>query len=154
MRLADGDEVTDHEHVGEVGDGRVRVAVDGDDRRGGLHADLVLDRAADAHREVELRLDDLAGLADLLAVRDPARVDRGSRRAHGAAQGRGELLDEPEPVGAADAAATGHDDPGVIDRRGGALGLDAVDDRDRGLRQLPGGGDGLDLPGARRPARR
>ena len=40
---------------------------------GRLHPDLVLDRAADPEREVELGLDDLAGLADLLAVRDPAR---------------------------------------------------------------------------------
>ena len=49
-------------------------------------------------REVQLRLDDLAGLADLLAVRDPARVDGRARRADGAAERRGELLDELEAV--------------------------------------------------------
>ena len=71
----------------------------------------MLDRAADPEREVELRLDDLAGLADLLGVRDPARIDRRTRRADRAAERRGELADEREPVRAADAAAARDDDP-------------------------------------------
>ena len=83
---------------------------------GGLHPDLVLDRAGDAEREVELRLDDLAGLADLLGVRDPARVDGRARRADRAAERLRELLDELEAVRAADAAAARDDDPGLLDR--------------------------------------
>src|SRR5688500_16632769 len=56
-RLADLDEVADRDHVREIRDRRVRIAVDRHDRGGRLHADLVLDGAADAHREVELGLD-------------------------------------------------------------------------------------------------
>src|SRR5262245_16139928 len=48
----DLEQVADDEHVGELRDWRVGVAVDCDDRLGGLHADLVLDRAGDAEREV------------------------------------------------------------------------------------------------------
>ena len=64
----------------------VRVAVDDDDRLGGLHPDPVLHRARDAQPEVQRGLDDLAGLADLARVRDPAGVDGGPRRADHAAQ--------------------------------------------------------------------
>ena len=117
---ADLEQVADDDHVRELGDRRVRVAVDRDDRPGRLHPDLVLDRPADAEREVQLRLDDLAGLADLLAVRDPAGIDRGARRADRAAERLGELLDEREAVGSADPATAGDDDPGVVDRRGRA----------------------------------
>ena len=85
---ADLEQVADDDQVGELGDRRVRVAVDRDDRLGGLHPDLVLDRAADPEREVERRLHDLAGLADLLGVRDPARVDRGPGRPDRAAERR------------------------------------------------------------------
>jgi len=48
-------------------DGRVRVRVDGHDALGVLHAGQVLDRARDAHRDVQLRRHHLAGLADLRA---------------------------------------------------------------------------------------
>ena len=90
----------------------------------------MLDRARDAEREVQRRLDDLAGLADLLGVRDPAGVDRGAGRTDGAAERLGELLDDPEAVRPADAAAAGDDDPRLLDRRGAAGRLDAVDDGD------------------------
>ena len=84
-------------------------------------------------REVQLGLDDLAGLADLLAVRDPARIDGGTGRADGATERRGQLLDDAEAVRAADAAAAGHDDPGLLDRRGCApASLIRSDDRTAG----------------------
>ncbi len=72
QRAPDLEQVADDVQVREVGHRRIRVAVDGDDRLGGLHPDLVLDGPADAQGQVQLRLDDLAGLADLLAVGDPA----------------------------------------------------------------------------------
>ena len=129
-RGRDLEQVADDDEVGELGDRGVRVAVDGDDRLGRLHPDLVLDRAADPEGEVELGLDDLAGLADLLGVRDPAGVDGRPRRPDGAAERVGDLLDDLEAVRAADPAAAGDDDPGLLDRGGGAGLLDPVDDRD------------------------
>src|SRR3954469_3212219 len=61
-------EVADDAEVRELEDRRVLVLVDRDDVLGALHADLVLDRAGDAGREVELRRDGLSGLADLGGV--------------------------------------------------------------------------------------
>src|SRR5438552_3443977 len=59
----------------ECADRGARTSVERHDRTGSLHPYLVLDRTTDAKSEVELGLHDLAGLADLLAVRDPARID-------------------------------------------------------------------------------
>jgi len=47
-RIADLEQVALHEEVGELGDGRIGVAVHGNDRARRPHPDLVLDRAADA----------------------------------------------------------------------------------------------------------
>src|SRR5216684_7385287 len=68
-------QVADDAQIGELEDRRVRVLVDRDDVLGVLHADLVLDRAGDAGREVQLRRDGLARLPDLSSVRVPAGVD-------------------------------------------------------------------------------
>ena len=103
----------------------------------------MLDRAADPEREVELGLDDLAGLADLLGVRDPAGVDGRPRRPDRAAERLRELLDELEALRAADAAAAGDDDPGLLDRGGGAGLLDAIDDRDLRQTELAEGVDAI-----------
>ena len=73
-------QVADDPEVGELEDRRVRVLVDRDDVLRGLHPDLVLDRAGDPGREVQLRRDGLAGLADLRRVRIPAGVDDRARR--------------------------------------------------------------------------
>ena len=56
-------------------DRRLLVLVDGDDVLRALHAHHVLGRAGDAGGDVDVRLHDLAGLADLVAVRHPAGVD-------------------------------------------------------------------------------
>ena len=74
------------------------ITVDGHDRPRRPHPDLVLDRATDPEREVELGLDDLAGLPDLLAVRDPAGIDRRAGRPDGATELLRDLLDDPEAV--------------------------------------------------------
>src|SRR3954469_16906623 len=47
-------QVADHAEVGELEDRGVGVLVDRDNVLGRLHPDLVLDRAADARRQVEL----------------------------------------------------------------------------------------------------
>src|SRR3954447_23864908 len=95
--------VADHSEVAELEDRRVRILVDRDDRAGALHADLVLDRARDAERDVELRRDGLAGLADLRGVWIPAGVDDGTGRADRAAERLRQLLREREVVGGAEA---------------------------------------------------
>ena len=50
QRLADLEQVPDDEQVGELGDRRIRVSVDRDDRAGRSHPDLVLDGTADPER--------------------------------------------------------------------------------------------------------
>ena len=51
------------------------VLVDGDDVLRALHPDHVLGGPRDPGRDVDRRLDGLAGLADLMGVGHPARVD-------------------------------------------------------------------------------
>src|SRR5580692_5097387 len=65
-------QVADDGVVGVGQDGGAGVGVDGDDVLGSATARDVLDGAADAAGQVELRRDLGAGLADLLAVRPPA----------------------------------------------------------------------------------
>ena len=110
-------QVADDTEVGVVEDRRVRILVDRDDRPRALHPHLVLDRARDPDRDVQLRRDRLAGLTDLRRVRVPARVDDGARRGDRAAERLGEVLDEREALGPAEAAPAGDDDVGLLDRR-------------------------------------
>ena len=82
----------------------------------------MLDGARDADCDVEIRRDDLAGLADLQVVRGIAGIDRGARGADGGI----ELLREGhqqrvEFLLAAESAATGDDDLGRAEL--GAIGL-------------------------------
>src|SRR5216117_3816014 len=81
---------------------RFLVLVDGDDDADVLHAREVLDRARDAHGDVELRRDDLAGLPDLPVVRHEPRVHGRARSPHRRAQlsARGSriLKLSPEPI--------------------------------------------------------
>ena len=80
--------------------------------------DPVLHRARRRPRpEVERGLHDPARLADLARVRHPAGVDGGARRAHDAAEQPGQLLDDREALGAADAPAADDDHAGVLERR-------------------------------------
>src|SRR3954453_23494005 len=132
-------EVADDAEVGELEDRRVGVLVDGHDVLRGLHADLVLDRAGDARREVQLRRGGLARLADLRRVRVPAGVDHRAGRGDGgvAAEGLGEVVAELEALGLAEAAAAGDEDASALDVDVGAALLAARDDV--GLLGLRGG---------------
>mmetsp|Transcript_44044 Transcript_44044/g.127373 ORF Transcript_44044/g.127373 Transcript_44044/m.127373 type:complete len:246 (+) Transcript_44044:144-881(+) len=92
-------EVTHQAVIGHLEDRRIRVLVDGHDGLRVLHAREVLDGAADAHRHVELRRHDLAGLAHLELVGHETRVHCRTRGAHGRVelvaeglQHRGEVL--------------------------------------------------------------
>jgi hypothetical protein len=100
----DLEKIADDAVVGHLEDRRFLVLVDGDDDAAVLHAGEVLDGARDADGDVEVRRDDLAGLADLPVVRHEARVDRGARGAHRRAElvgerleHLGEVLAEPMP---------------------------------------------------------
>jgi hypothetical protein len=70
----------------------------------------VLDGARDADRDVELRRDDLAGLADLVVVGHEAGIDRGARGAQRGAELVGQRLEQLVVVLAAAHAATAGDD--------------------------------------------
>ena len=71
--------------------------------------------------DVQLRRDDLAGLADLQLVRHVAGVDRRARGADRGAELVGELVDDLEVLGRADAAAAGDHARGAL--QVGAVGL-------------------------------
>src|SRR4051812_23237756 len=79
----DVEKVTDDTEVDELEDRRLGILVDRNDRLRRLHAGAVLDRTGDARRDVELRRHRLAGLPDLVLVRVPAGVGRGTRRTDG-----------------------------------------------------------------------
>src|SRR3954453_885474 len=97
-------EIADDPEVGELEDRGVAVLVDRVDVLRGLHADLVLDRARDARREVELRRDRLARLADLRGVRVPAGIDHGTGGRDRPAERVGKVLGELEVLGLAETA--------------------------------------------------
>src|SRR4051812_8949864 len=127
-----GDDLVEVAHdaeVGELEDRGVGVLVDRHDVLRGLHADLVLDRAGDPGREVQLRRDGLARLADLGGVRIPAGVDDRAGRRDRAAERARERLERLEAVGVAKAAAAGDEDVGVLDVHVGAALLAAGDHR-------------------------
>ena len=130
-RRASGDlvQIADDAEVGEVEDRRVRVLVDRDDRAGVLHADLVLDRAGDPERDVELRRDRLPGLADLRRIRVPPCVDDRARRRDGAAERCRQVLGQLEAVRATEPAPACDDDVGVLDRRPARLLVRTLDHR-------------------------
>src|SRR3954453_11619773 len=107
-------EIADHAEVGELEDRGVGVLVDGHDVLGGLHADLVLDRARDARGEVQLRRDGLARLADLGRVGVPAGVDHRASGGDGAAERARERLERVEALLLAEPATAGDEDVRVL----------------------------------------
>src|SRR5437868_2190517 len=63
-QFGDGlEQVRDQAVVRDAEDRRLRVLVDRDDQLAVLHAGQMLDRTGDAHGDVQVRRDDLAGLA-------------------------------------------------------------------------------------------
>ncbi|GAB1461602.1 hypothetical protein MASR2M50_33770 [Thauera sp.] len=106
----------------------------------------MLDRARDADRDVELRRDDLAGLADLVVVGHVAGVDRGARGAQRGAELVGERLEELVVVVAAAQATTARDDD-LGSAELGALALDDLAADQRGDAQVGRRGDRLDRRG-------
>ncbi len=81
----------------------------------------MLGGAGDSGRDVDVRLHDLAGLADLHRVGHPAGVDDGSRSASRSLEHLGEVVDHGELVGLAEAAASGDDHFGFVELGSGRL---------------------------------
>ena len=120
-------QVADDAEVGELEDRRVRILVDRDDHVRALHPDLVLDRAGDPERDVQLRRHGLAGLTDLRRIRVPPRVDDRPCRGDRAAERLRELLGERELLRLAEPASAGDDHVGILDRRPLLLGMRLLD---------------------------
>src|SRR5919107_460758 len=101
-------EVADHRVVGVREDRGLGIGVDREDLLSALAPGDVLRRPADAARDIEVRRDLGAGLADLVGVRAPA----GARDHAGAADGRvqqaRELLEDAEAVRRSHAAPAAH----------------------------------------------
>ncbi|KAF1854083.1 hypothetical protein Lal_00005300 [Lupinus albus] len=104
--------VGDEAVVGDLEDRRLLVLVDGDDDLAVLHAGQMLDGARDADGDIEVRRDDLAGLADLIVVRDEAGIDGGAAGTDGGPQLVGDGFQQVEIVARLHAAPAGNDDAG------------------------------------------
>lgn len=84
--------------------------VDSNDKLRVLHACKMLDGARDTHGDVERRSNDLASLADLLAVVRVARVDSSTRGTDSSVESVGKRQDDLVKVLLGlGATATGHD---------------------------------------------
>ena len=81
--------------------------------RAAFHPDNVLDRSADAEREIQLGRHRLAGGADLAIHGEPSRVADGTRSRELAAQRLGQLLGQFDVLLLFDSATHGHDDLGL-----------------------------------------
>jgi hypothetical protein len=106
-------QIPDQPVIRHLEDRCIRILVDGDDDLGFLHPGQMLDGAGDADREVKLRRDDLAGLADLVVIRHETGVDRST----GGTERRTELVGERFEqlvvvLATAQTATTGNDDLG------------------------------------------
>ena len=119
-------------HDGEVGHlhhRAVRIGVHADDVVGVAEAGRVLHRAADPEREVERRVDDDAGRADLALVADPSPVGDDARRPHRRAEpgrDRGELF---EALGAVESGSAADDAVGLRQVHRGDVGRQQFDER-------------------------
>src|SRR5947207_778078 len=115
----DGEQVSHHEQVRELTDGRIRILVDGDHILRRLHTYPVLDRTRYASRQVERGFHDLSRLPNLQLIGHPAGIRRGPAGSHGATQDIRELLELRESVGAAHAAPASDDELRLleVDRR-------------------------------------
>lgn len=106
----------------------------------------MLDGAGDAHGDVQLRSDDLAGLANLHVAGHVAGIHRRARGTDGGAELVGQLVDHLEVLFRADAAATGDHAPGALQVRAVALAGGQADEA--GVR----GQGGIDVDGLDRCA--
>src|SRR5712664_2936767 len=106
----DFEDVADDAVLGDFEDGGVGILVDGDDGARALHADDVLNRAANAQRQIKFRSYRLAGAADLALHREPAFIANRARGGDLAAKSFRERFGLRNIFGGFDAATDGHDE--------------------------------------------
>src|SRR5690606_28086100 len=141
----DLEEVAYQAVVGYLEDRRIFILVDRNDHLGILHARQVLDGTGDADRDIQLRRDDLAGLADLHVVGHEAGIDGSARSAYRGAKLVGQRVQVLEVVAVAHAAAAGNDDLGS--GQFGAIRLGQLFADEGGDALVAGTGDLLDGSG-------
>src|SRR5690554_2703244 len=98
--------------ISNLEDRRFFILVDRNDHLGIRHTGQVLDGTGDADCDVQLRRNDLAGLANLHVVRYETCVNRGAGCTNGSAHQVSNLLQHLEVVAVLHAAATGDNDTG------------------------------------------
>src|SRR5215211_2383264 len=125
-RRHDLGEVADHRVVRACQDRRLRVGIDRENLLRALAAGDVLGRPTDPARDVKVGRHLGASLADLVGVRAPARARHDPRAANGGAEQLGELLQDREALGRADATAAAHDHLGLRERDAGRDRLDVL----------------------------
>src|SRR2546430_14823879 len=106
----DFEDVADDAVIGDFEDGRVGIFVDGDDGARALHADNMLNGAADAKREIEFWRDGLAGAANLALHGKPAFIANGARRGNFRAKSFRKRFRLRNVFGSFDAAADGNNE--------------------------------------------
>src|SRR5450755_3726796 len=94
----------------------------------------MLDRAGYAARDVERRRDALAGLTDLMSMRDPTGVDRRARRPDRAAERSRQLFDDVKMLRAAKSASSGYHNARFIHTDGSSFLRDVLLDDDTAVR--------------------
>ena len=82
--------------MGDLKDRRLLVPVDGNDQVGVLHPYQVLDCTGDATGDVDLGAHGFSGLAHLVIIRHPPRVNSASRGAHRPTQDIGQFFQDFE----------------------------------------------------------
>src|SRR5216684_7782722 len=90
QRGHDLENIANHAIIGNLKNRRVLVFVDGHDGARAFHSHHVLDRAADAQRQVQFRRHSLAGAADLPFHRQPAFIADRARCGYFSAQRLGQ----------------------------------------------------------------
>src|SRR2546429_1407332 len=139
----DLENVADDAVVGNFEDGGVRIFVDGDDGAGALHADDVLNRAADSQGQIEFRRDGLAGAADLALHGEPAFVANGTRCGDFTTQRFRERYGLWNILGRLDAAADGNYERRLRQVHGGFRFLEEIERLGANLRRAQRYGHGI-----------
>jgi hypothetical protein len=122
--------ITNDTKVGNREDRCMLIFIDGHDILGAFHACQVLNGPADTTGDVESWFNRLAGLPNLVAIGQPARIDDGTRSTGSATQCRSQFLDEAKVFRLAQATTSTDDDAGIFQCRSFAGYLNIIENLD------------------------